>query len=168
MKKTLATIILVGASAFYVFSRSGSGATPTAFGATPGAAGAGTITISPAAQTGSPTTTTAPSSSSGSTPPPVAQGKFKDGSYIGSVADAYYGSVEVKATVKGGALSNVSFLQFPNGHQTSVYINEQAMPMLTQEAISAQNANVNIISGATDTSLAFQQSLATALSKAHS
>lgn len=168
MKKTLATIILIGASAFYLFSRSSSGGTPTAFGATPGAAGAGTITISPAAQTNAPTTTTAPSSSSGSAPAPVAQGKYKDGSYTGSVADAYYGSVEVRATVKGGALSNVSFIQFPNGHQTSVYINEQAMPMLTQEAIAAQNANVNIISGATDTSLAFQQSLGTALSKARS
>ena len=45
-------------------------------------------------------------------------------------------------------------------------INAQAMPWLTQEAIQAQNANINIISGATLTSEAFANSLQSALSSA--
>ena len=93
-------------------------------------------------------------------------GAYRDGTYTGAIADAYYGPVEVRATVKNGAIANVAFLRYPNTHSTSVFINGQAMPMLAQEAISAQSANVDIISGATDTSLAFRQSLASALAKA--
>ncbi len=91
---------------------------------------------------------------------------YKDGTYNGSVADAYYGQVQVAVTVSGGKVTNVKFLQYPNSHSTSVYINQQAMPYLKQEAIQSQNSNVQIISGATFTSQAFIQSLSNALSKA--
>lgn len=94
------------------------------------------------------------------------QGKFKDGEYVGPASDAYYGYVQVKAVISGGKLADVVFLQYPNDRSTSRYINEQATPYLRSEAISAQSANVNIISGATDTSLAFRQSLASALAQA--
>ncbi len=115
----------------------------------------------PAAQP-SPPRTTAP------TPAPVAKpkGQYADGTYTGSAADAYYGYVQVQVTVAGGKITNVAFLQYPSDRSTSRYINSQATPMLASEAISAQNANVNIISGATDTSMAFQQSLASALVQA--
>lgn len=93
-------------------------------------------------------------------------GSYKDGSYTGSVADAYYGNVQVKATISGGKITGVTFLQYPNTHSTSVYINQQAMPYLQQEAIKAQSSTVNVISGATYTSQAFIQSLSSALSQA--
>ena len=93
-------------------------------------------------------------------------GTFKDGNYTGSVADAYYGSVQVEVTISGGKITNVKFLQYPDTHATSVVINQQAMPYLEQEAIHAQSANVQLISGATFTSQAFQQSLSSALSRA--
>lgn len=93
-------------------------------------------------------------------------GQYKDGSYTGSVADAYYGNVQVKASVSGGRITDVTFLQYPNTHSESVYINQQAMPYLKQEAIKSQNANVDIVSGATFTSQAFIQSLTSALSQA--
>lgn len=91
---------------------------------------------------------------------------YKDGTYTGSVADAYYGNVQVAVTIASGKISDVKFLQYPNTHQTSVYINNQAMPYLKQEALQAQNSKVQIISGATYTSEAFQQSLESALSQA--
>ena len=91
---------------------------------------------------------------------------YKDGTYTGSSADAYYGNVQVQAVVQSGKLTNVTFLDYPQTHQTSVYINSQAMPYLTQEAIQAQSANVNVVSGATLTSQAFMQSLASALAQA--
>jgi len=82
------------------------------------------------------------------------------------VADAYYGNVQVRATISGGKITGVTFLQYPHTHSTSVYINQQAMPYLQQEAIKAQGANVDIVSGATYTSQAFIQSLGSALAQA--
>ncbi len=98
--------------------------------------------------------------------PPKPKGPYADGSYTGSPADAYYGTVQVKAIISSGTIADVQFLQYPSDRSTSRYINSQAMPMLTQEAIQAQSANVNGVSGATATSGAFVQSLASALSLA--
>ena len=99
-------------------------------------------------------------------PIPKPVGQYADGTYTGDPADAYYGTIQVQATVQNGKLTDVQFLQHPSDRNTSVRINNRAMPILRQEAISAQSANVNIVSGATDSSGAFQQSLASALSQA--
>ncbi len=99
-------------------------------------------------------------------PKPKPAGQYKDGSYTGSVADAYYGYVQVKAIISGGKITDVRFLNYPQDRGTSIEINTQAMPYLTQEAITAQNANVDVVSGATETSRAFRESLAAALALA--
>jgi uncharacterized protein with FMN-binding domain len=97
---------------------------------------------------------------------PTTTGTYKDGQYTGSVADAFYVNVQVKATIQNGKISSVDFLQYPNDRERSLAISSQAIPMLQQEAISAQSANVDIVSGATDTSHAFIESLNSALIKA--
>jgi uncharacterized protein with FMN-binding domain len=97
---------------------------------------------------------------------PAKLGLYKDGTYTGPTIDAYYGLVEVQATVQNGKLADVKFLQYPNDRRTSVEINTQVMPWLQQEAIQAQSANVNIISGATFTSEGFAMSLDAALKSA--
>lgn len=94
------------------------------------------------------------------------RGKYKDGEYVGDVADAYYGNIQVKAVIANGQISDVQFLQYPNDRRTSIMINSQAMPLLKQEAISVQSAKVDIISGATDSSQAFIQSMDSALANA--
>lgn len=94
-------------------------------------------------------------------------GQYRDGTYTGSPADAFYGTIQVQAVISGGKITDVTFLQYPSDRTTSVMINQQAMPYLKQEAILAQNAQVNIVSGATDSSLAFRQSLQSALNQAH-
>jgi uncharacterized protein with FMN-binding domain len=91
---------------------------------------------------------------------------YKDGSYTGSVADAQWGVIQVKAVISGGKISDVQFLQYPNERERSVEINGYADPQLTQEAIQAQSAQVDIVTGATDTSEAFMQSLSDALTQA--
>ncbi len=91
---------------------------------------------------------------------------WKNGTYTGSVADAFYGNIQVQAVVSGGRLTDVQFLQYPNDRSRSIMINQQAMPYLRSEAIQAQSAQVDIISGATDSSLAFIQSLDSALNQA--
>jgi uncharacterized protein with FMN-binding domain len=53
---------------------------------------------------------------------------------------------------------------YPNHTNRSVFINEQALPYLVQETLSAQfRGNIDLISGATDTSYAFTDSLQAAL-----
>jgi len=98
---------------------------------------------------------------------PAAQG-YADGVYTGPAADAYYGIIQIQALVQGGQLTALKVLKYPSDRRTSVNINRQALPMLRDEAISAQSADVDIISGATLTSRAFIQSLRGALKKASS
>ena len=90
-------------------------------------------------------------------------GAYKNGTYTGPEVDAYYGLVQVQAIVQNGQITSVQFLDYPHDRRTSQEINSQAMPWLQQEAVQAQSANVDIISGATLTSEAFAQSLQTAL-----
>jgi uncharacterized protein with FMN-binding domain len=91
---------------------------------------------------------------------------YKDGVYKGSVADAYYGYVQVQVSISGGKIVDVQFLQYPNDRSTSVMINQQAMPYLKQETLTAQSAQVDYVSGATQTSRAFIESLTSALQSA--
>lgn len=91
---------------------------------------------------------------------------YKDGEYTGKAVDAFYGNIQVKAIISGGKISDVQFLQYPNDQHESIEINTEAMPALTQEAIQTQSANVDIVSRATDSSQAFKESLASALSQA--
>ena len=110
---------------------------------------------------GSTTNSGSPSSNSTSS-----STQYKDGTYTGSVEDAYYGNVQVAVTVTGGKITKVKVLQYPDSHSTSVAINQQALPYLQQEVMQSQNANVQLISGATYTSQAYIQSLTNALAQA--
>jgi uncharacterized protein with FMN-binding domain len=92
---------------------------------------------------------------------------FADGTYDGPVVDAYYGYMQIGAVIQGGRLSAIRILRYPNDRRTSIYINQQALPMLRDEVINAQSASVDIISGATLSSEAFLRSLDGALAKAH-
>jgi uncharacterized protein with FMN-binding domain len=107
------------------------------------------------------------SSSSGSMPG-MQMGQYKDGTYTGSVADAVYGQLQVVATISGGMITNITWPVYPNNPGHTSQVSATALPALEQEAIAAQSANVNIVSGATQDSEAFQQSLAAALAQAKS
>ena len=96
----------------------------------------------------------------------TSQAAYKDGTYTGPQVDVYYGLVKVQVTVQQGKIANVDFLQYPNDRNTSVRINSIAMPYLQQEAVQAQSAQVNVISGATLTSEGFMMSLDAALKSA--
>ena len=97
---------------------------------------------------------------------PQASGLWRDGVYTGDAANASWGDVQVQVTIAGGSITDVAFTTYPNHRNRSVSINDQAMPILSQEAIDAQSAQVDIVSGATDTSIAFIQSLDSALQQA--
>ena len=63
-------------------------------------------------------------------------------------------------------MTAVSVPVYPNHTDRSVFINQNALPILKAEALKAQSANVNMVSGATDTSNGFEQSLQSAIVKA--
>lgn len=115
--------------------------------------------------------TQAPQIATPTEPPPtdtpaLAQGGYKDGTYTGPEVDALYGLVQVRTVIRNGKISDVQFLEYPSDRRTSVRINNYAVPYLQQEAIQAQSANVDIITGATLTSEAFIMSLQSALANA--
>ena len=89
-----------------------------------------------------------------------------DGTFVGGTYDAYYGVVQVQATIKGGAIVDSTALKFPNHSGTSRAINRQALPYLLQEVTAKKSARVDIIGGATLTSRAYIASLRDALKKA--
>jgi uncharacterized protein with FMN-binding domain len=96
----------------------------------------------------------------------TASAHYKDGTYMGSVADAQWGNIQVKVIIQSGKIKDVQYLQYPNDRNRSIEINQYVDPLLTTEAIQAQSGQVDIISGATDTSEAFIQSLSAALTQA--
>ncbi len=125
--------------------------------------------IAPASlsQKSSTATTTSPTTSPTTTPSTTpATPQYKDGNYTGSVQNAFYGNVQVSAIIQSGKLSAVNFLEYPNENPNSIYVNQQAIPYLKQEAIKAQSSKVSIVTGATFTSQAFIRSLSDALSQA--
>lgn len=91
---------------------------------------------------------------------------YKDGRYTGISADAYYGRVQVEVVVNQGFITEVVFLDRPHEQSTSLEVNGRAVPILRSEAIAVQNAQVDTVSGATQTSRAFRESLASALAQA--
>jgi uncharacterized protein with FMN-binding domain len=103
---------------------------------------------------------------SGATPPPKNNSQFKDGEFTGSVADAFYGNIQARAVIKNGKIIDVQFLQYPSDRDRSIEINSYAMPILKQQAITVQSAKVDGVSGATDSSQAFMESLGVALAQA--
>lgn len=76
-----------------------------------------------------------------------------------------YGNVQVKVTINGGSITRVAAVDLPYGDPTSQSISDQVAPMLAQQAIDAQSANISGVSGATYTSDAYRQSLQSALDK---
>ncbi len=90
---------------------------------------------------------------------------YRNGTYTSGSVDAYYGNVQIQVSVQNGRVSNVQFLDYPQDRGHSVEINTYATPILQSEAIQRQSAPVDIVSGATATSDAFNQALTSVLAQ---
>jgi uncharacterized protein with FMN-binding domain len=84
----------------------------------------------------------------------------------GSVVQTQWGPVQVQVKVDAGRLADVSVLQYPNGNPRDQQINAYALPILVQESLDAQSADIDMVSGATVTSDGYLQSLQGALDEA--
>jgi uncharacterized protein with FMN-binding domain len=117
---------------------------------------------SPAAATGGASTPTTSSGSSKTTTSPSS----KITTHTGSVAQTRWGPVQVKITVQDGKITKVAVLQQPNGNPRDAEINNQALPILIDETLNAQSANIDMVSGVTVTSDGYVRSLQAALDEA--
>jgi len=91
---------------------------------------------------------------------------YRDGEYIGEVVDSYYGPIQVRVTIFTGDIINADTPVYPNHFERSDEISHWAIPELVDEVIKAQSADIDIVSGATQTSVAYYNSLVSALEKA--
>ena len=67
-------------------------------------------------------------------------------------------------TVSGSKITKIGIASIDDGGlQRSQDIDQEAIPVLEQETLQAQNANIQGVSGASYTSAGFQQSLQAAL-----
>lgn len=74
-----------------------------------------------------------------------------------------YGDVQLKVTVSGTKIVDISFVALNANDGKSQEIDQYAAPLLNQQAIAASSANIQGVSGATYTSDAYKQSLQSAL-----
>ena len=120
------------------------------------------------AKTGSPSTskpaTSSPSTSGGGTSSSPKASATK--TVTGSIVTNQYSQLQVKLQIKNGRISHVGFTTFTANDSKSVGIDQQAVPILIQETISTQSAQIQGVSGATYTTTAYEQSLQAAIDKA--
>lgn len=121
----------------------------------------GTRTHTPSA----PATPSGPSAAG--TPAAPAAPKAGSGTFTGDAAWTAWGPVQVRITVANGKLTDSQAVQFPSGNGRDAEINAVAVPILNQEAVSAQSADIDTVSGATITSDGYLESLQSALDQAH-
>jgi uncharacterized protein with FMN-binding domain len=81
----------------------------------------------------------------------------------GADAPNKYGDVQVQVTTSGGRITRVAAVQLPSSDGRSQQISSYAGPQLAQQALAAQSANIDGVSGATYTSESYRTSLQSAL-----
>lgn len=128
-----------------------------------------TSTAGPLATASSPsvalvTGTSATSSTSGTSGASSTSGT--SGTVTGGVAQTRWGPVQVRVTLADGTITAVDVVQYPNGNGKDQQINSYALPILVQETLDAQSADIDMVSGATVTSVGYAQSLQSALDEA--
>jgi uncharacterized protein with FMN-binding domain len=125
------------------------------------AVGAGTVvaSTSPGSAATAASTATSPASSAAATP------TYADGAYTGASEWTKWGNYQVQVTIQNGKIVAVKETQSPTDRK-SVAINGRAQPVLEGEAVAAQGAKINAVSGATYTSTTYKASLQSALDQA--
>ncbi|MEV0237391.1 FMN-binding protein [Nonomuraea sp. NPDC050786] len=108
----------------------------------------------------------APAQASAS-PSPQGSMESADGrTFDGDAVDTRWGPVQVRIVVSGSKITDVQVLQAPQENRRDIEINNRALPILQQEALSAQSAQIDSVSGATYTSDGYTGSLQSAIDQA--
>ncbi|MFB9634597.1 FMN-binding protein [Streptomyces spiralis] len=84
----------------------------------------------------------------------------------GETVQTRWGPVQVRITLKNGRITDVTAVSYPTDNPRDQEINSYALPELRREALAAQSADIDSVSGATYTSDGYRQSLQSALDSA--
>ncbi len=140
-------------------AQSATASAPTTGAPTTGAAASAPTTTAPS--TPSPSATVAPRTSSTT----ATASSSVTRSATGPVTNYYYGQLSVKVTATGTKIDAITIATLSDGgNPYSAYVDHIALPMLQRQAMAAQSANIQGVSGASYTSAGFDQSLQGALS----
>lgn len=112
-----------------------------------------------------PSTTTAAVHTTASAPGTATQPSTGARTVTGSEVRTEFGPYQVQATFNGHTITDVQLVETPSDRR-SERIAESAAPTLRQEALRAQSAKIDTVSGATATSEAYAQSLQAAIDAA--
>jgi uncharacterized protein with FMN-binding domain len=85
----------------------------------------------------------------------------------GALVDTPYGPVQVQLRIRARRIVGAKAVVRPQGDSQTDNINSQAVPVLDQEVVQAQNGRIDTVSGATYTSAGYKTSLQAALDSAH-
>jgi uncharacterized protein with FMN-binding domain len=85
--------------------------------------------------------------------------------YVASV-NFQYGTIKTTITVSGKKLASVGISYAPDSPR-SQQLDVYALPILQKEVLKADTYKVHLVSGVSFTSMAFEQSLHSAMLKAH-
>lgn len=88
------------------------------------------------------------------------------GTFTGAAVETRYGAVQVEITVENGVITSSQAIQYPNRDRHDQQINAYAVPVLNSEAVDAQSADIDSVSGATFTSVGYARSLQSAIDEA--
>ncbi len=103
---------------------------------------------------------------SGPIPTPPASSGFKDGTFTGRNVSTIYGPVQIQVVISGGKIVDVRFVTMPDGRGRTIEITNESGPLLEKQTLAKQSADIDFVSGATQTSEGYQQSLQSALDQA--
>ncbi len=95
------------------------------------------------------------------------QSEASSGTFTGDEIMTRYGVMQVQITVAGGEITAAEAVQFPMAHRHDQLINSQAVPIYNSEAVEAQSADIDVVSGATVTWEGYTESLQAAIDQAH-
>ena len=84
----------------------------------------------------------------------------------GPIATNRWGDVQVRVTLDGTQLVDIRALRLPGDNSHSAALSREAAPILRKEALQAQSAHIDVVSGATLTSESYIASLQGALDRA--
>lgn len=103
-----------------------------------------------------------------STPIPSGAGAVGGDQQVdGDVVGTRFGDVQVRLVESGGQIVDVKAIQLPFDRRRSLEISQFVEPILHSEALTAQSAQIDTVSGATYTSDAYRTSLQSALDRVH-
>ena len=88
------------------------------------------------------------------------------GTVTGPSVQTEWGPIQVEITVDGGTITDVGVPVYPADNPRDVQINDYALPILVQETLDQQSADIDMVSGATVTSVGYVESLQAALDEA--